>query len=284
MTIWPDDYIRYVLDDIKQCNRKNQITKAGLIERIRVKKVNPFLLHPNPDDEFSMEHIGPSLEIVTNYIKSIRKLDQQEIPIFEEPVICEKLKQDGYLIVNGHHRWFAALRAGVKKLHVRIVNLVHTEDVNRMLNASANTKRVSFDLDEVLLARNTEDASYIVDSAIAKKVPVHLRKGVSEVFRAFQARNYDIWVYTADYYSEGEINLLFEAYDLKITGVINGISAKRADLAECRKSMNRKYQETIHIDNESLLITRTDKTMYEHTELEDAADWSGSILKIIEKR
>lgn len=160
LTIWPDDYVQYVLEDIKKHDTKSQVVHASLLERIRIRKVDPLLLHPNPDDEFSMEDIGPSMQIVSDYLTRIRRLNKFGKTIFEEPVICEKLKHDGYLLVNGHHRWYAALKAGVEKLHIRIVNLVHTEDINRMLNATTNIRCVTFDLDEVLLTKDSSDALY----------------------------------------------------------------------------------------------------------------------------
>ncbi|MBP3241914.1 MAG: ParB N-terminal domain-containing protein [Oribacterium sp.] len=33
-----------------------------------------------------------------------------------DPIIVEKMYPDGYMILNGHHRWAAATRLGLKKV------------------------------------------------------------------------------------------------------------------------------------------------------------------------
>lgn len=60
------------------------------------------------------------------------------------------------------------------------------------------------------------------------------------------------------------------------------MSGKRTDFAEFTKHFHGKYQETIHVDNKSLLITYTGKHIYNNIDLEDTTNWSGSILKILE--
>ena len=42
--------------------------------------------------------------------------------IFDEPVIVHKMQPDGYLILNGHHRWAAALKTGLDKIRAEIIN------------------------------------------------------------------------------------------------------------------------------------------------------------------
>ena len=39
-----------------------------------------------------------------------------------DPIIVQKLNDGGYEIVNGHHRWAAAKKTGLKKVPVRIKN------------------------------------------------------------------------------------------------------------------------------------------------------------------
>ena len=39
-----------------------------------------------------------------------------------DPIIVQKLNAGGYEIVNGHHRWAAAKKTGLKKVPVRIKN------------------------------------------------------------------------------------------------------------------------------------------------------------------
>lgn len=285
MNLLPNDYNEFVLKRIKNYNGNPKVMKAGLLERISTTKVNPERLYPNPDDEFSMEKIGPSMSIVTDYERKARALKESGQTIFNKPVIVEKMKEeDGYLILNGHHRWYASLRAGVKKLRIKIVNLVHDEDLTRMMNSTSNTKRASFDLDEILLAVNGRKAEELPSQMLSDKVPFLLREGAPAVIRALQDKGYDIWVYTAEYYSEGEIGLLFELYDLKITGVVNGLNSKRAGyMKEANTQLAQKYRDTINIDDESLLIIHADNKEFDNYLHEDPADWAGSILKTIEK-
>lgn len=285
MNEWPSDYVEYVLDDIKKNGQKQETVKAGLLERLTKKMISPEKLHPNPEDEFSMEEIGPNLKIVVDYVMQINKLRKYDETIFEEPVVVEKLKRDGYMILNGHHRWLAALRVGVKKLHVKIVNLIHDEDIERMMDSSTNTRRAVFDLDEVLFAAADAESDAIPEQFHADRIPARLRAGAAELIRVLQKKGYDIWVYTGNYYSEGMISIFFELYDLKITGVINGVNDKAAGYSkETNSKLRKKYTETIHIDNNNMLITHSEVKGFEDIELEDPLDWKGSILKVLNTR
>ena len=52
----------------------------------------------------------------------IRNLQFQHSDIFDEPVLVNRMKAGGYMILNGHHRWAAALQRGLDRLHVQIMN------------------------------------------------------------------------------------------------------------------------------------------------------------------
>ena len=52
-------------------------------------------------------------------IPSLVRFDED---VFPEPVIVHKMKPDGYMILNGHHRWAAALKTGLSKLRIEITN------------------------------------------------------------------------------------------------------------------------------------------------------------------
>lgn len=76
-------------------------------------------LHPNPTDEFCMPKIGPSYRIISGYEKKFREaINNGESPEkgWGDPIIVEKMYPDGYMILNGHHRWAAATRLGLKKV------------------------------------------------------------------------------------------------------------------------------------------------------------------------
>lgn len=279
MKQWPVDFRQFVLQDINITGEKPQLVKASLIERLSIRKMDPGKMHPNPEDEFSMESIGPNFEIVSNYAEYIRINRKLSKDLFDKPVVVEKMKHNGYMLLNGHHRWYAAMRMGLDKIRVKIVNPVHDEDIVRMLESTTNTCTAVFDLDEVLLATGNMKVAEIQESFLANKVPVRLKAGVPEVIRALQEKGFDIWVYTGEYYSEGEINLLFEVYDLKITGAMNAVRQKgKGYTQESKQRFNQKYKETLHIDNSSILITHTESKEFNHIEFGDKADWAGKIL------
>jgi len=118
MAVWPNDYIEKVLNDVEKYNGIRKTKKAGLIERCMIKSCNPAHLHPNPNDEFSHSDIGPNFGIVGKYADTVRFSMDHDLIIFDEPLTVQKMEPDGYLLLNGHHRWFAALRMGVKKVHI----------------------------------------------------------------------------------------------------------------------------------------------------------------------
>ncbi len=92
---------RYVLDDLEKTEGNRELVRVGFLER------------PN---------IGPSDRIISEYMDLIRNLQFQRADIFDEPVLVNRMKAGGYMILNGHHRWAAALQRGLDRLHVQIMN------------------------------------------------------------------------------------------------------------------------------------------------------------------
>ena len=113
---------RYVLDDLEKTEGNRELVRVGFLERRRVRHLSPRELHVNPDDEFTDPNIGPSDRIISEYMDLIRNLQFQHSDIFDEPVLVNKMKAGGYMILNGHHRWAAALQRGLDRLHVQIMN------------------------------------------------------------------------------------------------------------------------------------------------------------------
>ncbi len=111
-----------VLADIDQYKDKRELVKAGFLERALTRKVSPDRLHPNPEDEFCFPEIGPNGAIVTRYCQEAIRLENSGMPVFLEPIQVVKMKPDGYMILNGHHRWAAAVQVALKKIQVEIVN------------------------------------------------------------------------------------------------------------------------------------------------------------------
>lgn len=115
-------FYRFVKDDIESYHDSHHVVKANLIERLAVRRISPEEMHANPDDEFSIPSVGPNDRIIQEYIESIPRLKRANMDIFDEPVIVHKMQPDGYLILNGHHRWAAALKTGLDKIRAEIIN------------------------------------------------------------------------------------------------------------------------------------------------------------------
>ena len=100
-----------------------------------------------------------------------------------------------------------------------------------------------------------------------------LRLGIPALFRYLNKKGYDIWVYTAGYYSVDYIQRLFTKYHVQVTSAVTGTGRKTSGSAEypvfChgssgssgsaeeKKKMETliaaKYPETVHIDGETVL-------------------------------
>lgn len=113
---------RYVLQDLEETEGNRELVKASLAERLTVRHLELKKIHVNPDDEFTDPNIGPSDRIIAEYMDLIQVLQFQKADIFEEPVLVNKMKAGGYMLLNGHHRWAAALQRGLSKIHVSVMN------------------------------------------------------------------------------------------------------------------------------------------------------------------
>ena len=91
--------------------------KASLWERLIKRKASVNELHANPWDDFSNPKIGPSESAVSKYIMEINQTGK-----LNSPIEVQKLTKGGYEIVNGHHRWLAAIKTGLEKVSIRIKN------------------------------------------------------------------------------------------------------------------------------------------------------------------
>ena len=117
--------------DINKYQNRRDIIRAGIVERLMVRKVAPEKLHPNPVDEFTHPDVGPNYAIISDYAEQARHCIRFELEVFEEPIIVEKVRFGGYMILNGHHRWAAALQASVPKVCVSIVNQLALDSVRK---------------------------------------------------------------------------------------------------------------------------------------------------------
>ena len=115
-------FYSYVQQDLAAYEGKRQLVRVSLVERLAVRYISPEEMHANPDDEFSDPDIGPSDRIINEYAHEIPRLYRNGERIFPSPIMVCKMASDGYLIINGHHRWAAAIKSGTKKIRAAIMN------------------------------------------------------------------------------------------------------------------------------------------------------------------
>lgn len=282
MPVWPSDYIEKVVKDVEKYNGIRKIVKASLIERFTVKFCPIDHIHPNPEDEFSQENVGPNMEIISDYIELVKFDQYSDQPVFREPLIVQKMEPDGYMLLNGHHRWFAAVRMNVKKIHIKIVNVINELDINRMVKETSNTKLATFDFDEVLVSSDEDNQEKIVNALFSNKYTHRLRNGAREVIKAFKDNGDDICVYSSSYLSEEEFNDFFSMYDLSVDVIVNGVNEKRSNASDVKSLLKEKYTQIVHVDNESVIYSYHITKDYDIFDIDKSNEsWSVGVIRII---
>ena len=191
--------------------------RAGFLRRKFCKKAPCRALHPNPEDEFCFPDIGPNYGIISKYQEQYRRGAQFKNGYDEgsilEPIMVQKLKPDGYMILNGHHRWAAAYLNGLKSIKVEIVDLTQKDMIINALRNSRHDKRVTLDLDEVVFC--PEDFPLCekpLPYLLRKRYKERVRLGIPALFQYLKRQGYDVWVYSARYYSVNYLRQLFFHY------------------------------------------------------------------------
>lgn len=81
-----DPYYQEILEDLATYKDLDASINASMMERLWVRQVNADQLHANPDDEFSMEDIGPNEELVSLYrdqmIHNMKTLGRQGFEVW----------------------------------------------------------------------------------------------------------------------------------------------------------------------------------------------------------
>ena len=247
-------------------------------------------IHPNPEDEFCYPNVGPSYRIIGEYeAKYLDSIRGGEKPMIE-PLTVIKAHPNGYVLVNGHHRWAAALKCGVKKVPIHIINVMLEKDIRKVLENSVHDKRVTLDLDEVVFrpegSAQVEKGKSVSFGNMDSK---QMRLGIPALFRYLKTNGYDIWVYSSKCYSIDTIEKFFKKYSVYVDGIMTGFKTNREGNSEASKAMRElianKYTETIHIDNDLLVITHRNAGDFQEFDLNpDDANWSKDVIKIIEDK
>ena len=281
---------KYVADQIEKYGGVMVPVKASLLERMFIGKASISKLHPNPDDEFCFPSVGPNYSIVTKYEKMYRTYGKSSSKMGEDaPLMVEKVHPDGYMILNGHHRWAGAMRCpNIKKLPVHIVNLTQETDIKKMLEASSHDKRVTLDLDEVVFCK---DPALPAEKPLRfpyKPLKERIRLGAPALMHFLSINGYDLWVYTSKLYSFQYIRTYFGGYSVNLDGVITGTGRKMRDreaaVIRTRALFAAKYKETIHIDNNAVVRTFHDTKEFEEHTLDCSYEgWSQAVMNIIKR-
>ncbi len=277
----------YLKKEIKNTKGVYVPVRAGLLRRLLVRRVPCKMLHPNPDDEFCSPTVGPNAEIISKYSQDFRRHGTHSSVEYDvEPLTVEKTRPDGYLILNGHHRWAAAIMTGQRSLPVRVVDLPMEEDINKMLQNSRSERRITLDLDEVVFCTGDQPAEKPLSFPLNLRYRERLRLGIPALFHFLNGRGYDIWVYSSNYYSFTHIQKLFWLYRTRVTGIVTGTGKKgHVDAAvreRVKKNVSEHYATTIHIDGQGMVRVNSRTGDYEeYTVNGTGSDWSSKIMELI---
>ena len=277
----------YLAGEVRKVQSVYVPVRAGFLlcqlrRHARVKKV-----HPNPNDEFCMPGIGPNYQIIGEYEHQFREARRHSHNYCGDPVIVQKIRPDGFMLLNGHHRWGAAWRLGYRRIPIKIVNLTQETDIDKMLRSSKHDRRVTLDLDEVVFRREADElCEKKLRFPLNRIYKEHLRLGIPALFHFLARSGYDIWVYSANYYSMGYIRALLRHYHVNVSGVVTGTARKAQAAVQTRKRVEQmianKYKVTLHIDNDSMLrISGEDGRFEEYRFDPNSSDWSHDVMRKI---
>ena len=262
--------------------------KASLLERLLVRKSSCKRLHPNPEDEFTFPDIGPNMEIISSYVARFKDNINKGLPLMDEPLFIQKIRPSGYMLLNGHHRWAAAIRLGIKRVPVSVVNAVFDGDIRVMLERSTHEKRATLDLDEVVFAapgeEHVEKHGSLFRFGLQKK---RLRLGIPALFKKLKVRGYDIWVYSREFYSIDDLRRYFKHYSVSVDGIITGMKKQTSKGGASRQRVEEmirdKYQTTIHIDRDLILVTKARSNDFREIAIDcGPGEWSGTVADAID--
>ena len=269
--------------------------RAGFFRQAFINSVSLGRLHPNPNDEFCSPDIGPNYEIMSRYQEAYRSVRDDPVNLqfldspVREPLEIQRIHPDGYMILNGHHRWGAAIQAGMPRLPVRIIDLTQEKDVRKMLNAAGFDRRVTLDLDEVVLRPESDPClekplAFPLDRIYRER----LRLGIPSLFHMMNSSGYDIWVYSARYCSLNYLRYYFRHYRIHVTGIVTGLSRKGPSGTDTRKELEKRiasrYKSTVHISENTVLCTCTGSRDFQEFRLSGSPEtWSREVTDVFEE-
>ena len=119
---YTDKLGKRIQEDIAKYQNRRETVRASIMEVLTVRFLSPDRMHPNPEDEFCDPEVGPNESIVEDYVDEARSNLECGADSFDEAILVAKMEEGGYLIINGHHRWAAAVKVELKRVRVAIAN------------------------------------------------------------------------------------------------------------------------------------------------------------------
>jgi len=275
----------YLKKEIENSKGIGVPVRAGFPRRFLIRRTACKNLHPNPEDEFCSPAVGPNTEIISKYCQDFKRFGtHSSVEYVSEPLIVEKMRPGGYMILNGHHRWAAAVKTRQRSLPIQIVDLPMEEDIRRMLQSSRSDRRVTLDLDEVVFRTEDDGPVERPPFFLRLRYKQRLRLGIPALFRYFNKHGYDIWVYSANYYSFRHIRALFLLYNTRVTGIVTGTGRKGRQIHEqLKERVSEHYPTTLHIDARGILKVDSRNRAYQEYPLkESGAQWSREIMDLFD--
>lgn len=278
------EYKTRVLDEVNSYRGLCHPVRANFFERLLTRNVRIQDLHPNPDDEFCIESIGPNYSIVQEYERHIRVA--MGAGAFAEPIedalIVEKMSTGGFMLLNGHHRWLAAIRAGLSRVPVQIINTVPDTKIISKVEKSRHDMVASFDLDEVLLAGDSEPSGKDLPFPLNKIFPQRVRKNTGALVKELRKMGFAIWIYTGDYHDNTYLKTMLALHGIRVDGIVSGLKRKKSG-STLRQAFSKKYCVSVHVDNESVLMVNTRSMDYVTETLPKKAFWAVETLACVKK-
>ena len=289
MAVIKTEFDDFIAGEIKKSKGVYYPVKSGILRRLLMKKAKCSEMHPNPSDEFCDPAIGPSYRIISEYQKQFLTDIRFHRFFDNEPIVIEKAHPDGYIILNGHHRWAAAIRIRQEKVPVKLVTLMHEEDVKRILASTGRSKRAVLDLDEAVFTGDpAEPAEKPLRFPFGRIYTERIRLGVPALFHFLTTHGYDVWLYSSGYYSFDYVQRYFRRYGVKVTGVISAANrqskAAREQRRKLEQSITESYSTTLHIDPGAVLEVNNSTGEYADHELSSSGGrWPQEAIGVIER-
>lgn len=287
----------FIAEEVAKVRGISLPAHSSMLERLFRKKLPLKKLHPNPYDEFCDPAIGPNEGIVQQYAATFRHLKATGggtiDPLYAslqhlEPICVEKITPEGYMILNGHHRWLGAVQAGLTHIPVKIVNLTQKKDLERMIASAKHDRRITMDLDEVVFTPGPDGKKEkALPFPLNRMYRQELRFGIPALISFFRHRGYDVWLYSAGYYSQDYVEKLLKHHRIRVTGVITGTARKGPKDSGMKEKMDQlfrdTYRQTIHLDQTAILCVDHTGRTFSEVPIDENRVWAAEIINLVKE-